>query len=374
MISRVMSVGLLALLLPLGAAAQGGEEDHSQHDMSGHDMSDHDMSGHAAHTGATEHIHHHHQSGAWMVEYRFMSMYMDGLLDGTHSISSTDISGALPGTPPTRDPTKPYMMAPVDMTMDMHMLMVMYGMTPRLALMVMGTYRDNDMSMIMHMPMMDMTGDMKTNGFGDSLLGVMYTPDSGGWTASLSVSLPTGSVDETVHMTMGGTDPMTGDLVTITNTLRAPYEMQLGSGTWDLIPSVTYKGSENRLGWGGQASYKWRLGENSEDYTLGNVVDAVGWLRYTVADPVILSGKLRFLNRGRVSGRDPAMNPMMSPSADPNAQGGTRLDLSAGMNTFFGEGHSIGLEFGVPVYQDLNGPQLEADWVLSLTYQYMPMQ
>jgi len=352
--------GLLLIAVPLAARAADEPVDHSRHDMTGH----------TTHTGAADHIHHRHQQGHWMLEYRYMRMSMDGLRDGTESVDSRDISGALPGIPPTRDPDKLYMMAPVDMSMDMHMLMVMYGLTPRLSLMGMGTYLDNDMSMIMHMPVMDMRGDMQTSGLGDSLLGAMYVLNDA-WTASLSLGIPTGSVDETVTTTMTGTDPM-GGTVTTTSTTRAPYPMQLGSGTWDLIPSATYAGSRDRMGWGAQASYTWRVGDNAEDYTLGDAVEVFGWLRYAANDRLMLSGKLRFLDRGNISGMDPAINPAMSPSADPDTQGGTRVDVTAGLNWFFGGVHSVGVEFGVPVYQNLDGPQLETDWILSLTYQYMP--
>ena len=351
----------LLFLLAVGATAQADGEDHSQHGMAGH----------ATHTGAADHIHHRHQQGHWMLEYRFMRMSMDGLRDGTDGIDSREISGALPGMPPTIDPSKPYIMAPVDMTMDMHMVMLMYGLTPRLSLMAMGSYLDNDMAMIMHMPNLDMTGDMQTDGLGDSLLGLMYVLDDA-WTASFSVSIPTGSVDETVEMTMTGTNPVSGAVMSVTNTTRAPYPMQLGSGTWDLIPAVTYAHSVDRLGWGGQASYVWHTGENSEDYTVGNTLETFGWVKYAANDWLMLSGKLRALNRDRVNGQDPALNPAMSPSADPAAQGGTWVDVSAGVNVFVGHGHSLGVEFGVPIYQDLNGPQLETDWILSLTYQFMP--
>jgi len=86
----------------------------------------------------------------------------------------------------------------------------------------------------------------------------------------------------------------------------------------------------------------------------------------------MLSGKLQLLDHDRISGSDPALNPAMSPSADAATHGGTWVNVSVGLNAFFGRGHSIGLEYGVPVYQRLDGPQLETDAILSLTYQFMP--
>jgi hypothetical protein len=348
------------------AVAASAEEDHS-----GHDMGDHDMTEHAAHTGAAAHIHHRHQQGAWMVEYRFMRMSMSDLRDGTNGVDTRDISGVLPGMPPVADPTKPYRMSPTDMTMDMHMLMVMYGLTERVSLMGMAAYRENEMDMVMHMPIMDMFGTMETDGLGDTLIGAMLQLEDN-WTVSASLSLPTGDIDERVDMRMTGVNPMTGMPMTVVNQdIKAGYPMQLGSGTYDLIPAVTYTRSYDGAGWGFQASYVWRIGENDNDYTLGNVAEVFGWGKYVVNPRLLLSSKLAYKNWGRIDGQDPEINPAMSPVNDPRATGGQRLDFSVGANTFFGDGHSLGIEFGLPVYQDLNGPQMEMDWILSFVYQYM---
>ena len=351
------------LLVPLAAVSNAEEVDHSAHE-------DHDMRAHSAHTGAAAHIHHQHSRGDWMLEYRYMRMNMDGLLDGTDHVGTREISGVLPGMPPMRDPSKPYRMAPTEMTMDMHMVMVMYGLTDRVSMMLMGSYLKNEMDMIMHMPAMDMVGTMKTDGLGDTLWGVMDAISSK-WTASFSVSIPTGDIDERDTVTMQGMNPATGMTVSVTNDVKAGYPMQLGSGTWDLIPAVTYADSTEKLGWGFQASYVWRLGENDNDYTLGNVVKAFGWAKYVLTPKLLGTGKLNIMDWGRIDGQDPEIDPTLAPTTDPRATGGTRVDLSLGLNGFLGGGHAVGIEFGVPVYQDLNGPQMETDWILSFSYQLM---
>jgi len=33
---------------------------------------------------------------------------------------------------------------------------------------------------------------------------------------------------------------------------RLPYPMQIGSGTFDLYPGLTYTGQRDQAGWGGQ--------------------------------------------------------------------------------------------------------------------------
>ena len=330
------------------------------------------MSSHAGHMGAADRIHHRHPRGAWMFEYRYMRMDMNGLLDGTDSVDTRNISGALPGMPPIKDPDKDYMMAPTSMTMDMHMLMAMYGLTDRVSLMLMGSWLRNEMDMIMHMPVMDMTGSMQTDGFGDMLFGTMDAINDA-WTVSLSFSIPTGSVDEYDTVTMQGVNPMTQMPMSNTRVVKAGYPMQLGTGTWDLIPSVTYTDSIEKFGWGLQAGYRWHLGTNDNGYTWGNALQVVGWGKYAITASLLGVGKLTVIDRRRMDGQDPELDPERSPVTDPRATGGTRVDLSTGLNGFFGENqsHVLGAEFGIPVYQDLNGPQMETDWILSLSYQLM---
>jgi hypothetical protein len=174
---------------------QAQEMDHEQHGDMGAMAMQHEQG------GADDQMDHGHGRGMWMFEYEFMGMHMEGLLDGTDSVDSRDISGALPGDPPIKDPTKDYMMSPTEMRMDMHMFMLMYGLTDKTSLMLMLSYLDNDMDMVMHMPAMDMFGDMSTSGLGDTVLEGLYSINNK-WTAGLGLSIPTGSIDEMVTMEM----------------------------------------------------------------------------------------------------------------------------------------------------------------------------
>ncbi len=122
------------------------------------------------------------------------------------------------------------MMIPTSMTMDMQMVMAMYGITDRVTVMAMTSYVANKMKMTMDMgPIMGTfsSAPMSTSGFGDSELRGMYKINNY-FVGSLGLSLPTGSIKRTVDvMGMG---------------MRAPYDMQLGSGTYDLKPALTYNG------------------------------------------------------------------------------------------------------------------------------------
>jgi len=60
----------------------------------------------------------------------------------------------------------------------------------------------------------------------------------------------------------------------------------------------------------------------------------------------------------------------MVPTADPHLRGGKRIDVGLGLNLLDREGDFEGqrlyVEFAMPVYQSLDGPQLETDWTLQI--------
>ncbi len=84
--------------------------------------------------------------------------------------------------------------------------------------------------------------------------------------------------------------------------------------------------------------------------------------------------RLTARSTGRVDGRDPNIVAPVQ-TADPSFQGGDRADLGVGINLSGQEGSRRGLRFGgelgIPIYQDLNGPQMEADWSFTAVLRYM---
>ena len=296
-----------------------------------------------------------HEAGSWMFEYRFMRMEMGDLREGT---DDTDARSVI------RDPSTTYMMAPTEMTMDMHMLMAMYGQTDRLSWMVMLNYLDNEMDMLMFMPMMGAfvkADSMKSDGLGDTEVAAMYRLDSANTNDTLllnvGLSLPTGSVDE---------EDSDGNLL--------PYGMQLGSGTFDLKPGVTYSYRMDSWDFGAQASYTMRLNDNDQDYNQGDRLDAQGWAKYGFGQGTTATARLAYSDWDSIDGAAEditAMQLRMSPTFDPDNYGGNRWDLSVGVSHAFGGGHMLGFEYGQPIAQDLNGVQMKTDSMLSLAYQYM---
>jgi hypothetical protein len=67
---------------------------------------------------------------------------------------------------------------------------------------------------------------------------------------------------------------------------------------------------------------------------------------------------------------DPELNPGSNPESNPALTGGRRLDLLVGVHLYAPrgcwKGTRLSIEGGVPIYQSLNGPQLEHDFQLSV--------
>jgi nitrous oxide reductase accessory protein NosL len=306
-------------------------------------------------------IYHTHPAGMWMVNYKFMHTDMGGLRDGTTNVDQSSVGFM-------RNKPYNYMMIPTSMTMDMHMFMLMYGVTDRLTVMAMANYQANKMEMLMDMGPGKMIKDeppMRTSGFGDTELRGVYKI-SKYFVGSLGLSLPTGSIEK--------------DFETMRMTFRAPYDMQLGSGTFDLRPALTYSGlSEDALwNWGAQAMYTIHLGKNENDWSFSDNLKVTGWLQRALG-PLTSWVRLAYNDTGRIRGKDSEIEKINHPSmgmgapmpdADPNNYGGQRLDGLIGLS--FTKGPvSFGIEGGIPFYQNLNGLQLKTRWVLNAGIQVM---
>lgn len=351
---------LLTALLPWLAASAAAED--------GHRHGAHPASAHAPIGVMGDHL---HARGEVMLSYRFMRMEMAGSRDGTDALAADEIVTSLPnrffglpGQPPT------LRVVPEEMTMDMHMVGVMVGLSGRVTLTAMGAFVTNDMDHVTYRGPVgtDRLGGFETSteGIGDTRLGALVALDrQGRWRthAGLAVSLPTGSTTER------------GEILTPTGatpTVRLPYAMQLGSGTFDLLPSVTTLGRAGRFSWGAQASATVRLDENDEGYALGDRLSGTAWLARDLAP--WLSGSLRAeaATQGRIEGRDGAIaGPVQT--ADPDNYGGETVTLALGANLIAPSGplagHRLAVEGGLPLYRDLNGPQLETDWTLTIGWQ-----
>jgi len=292
---------------------------------------------------------HLHNQGEFMFSYRYMHMDMDGSRTGTQRVSARDTVGTMsqPGQ---------FMVAPISMPMDMHMLGAMYGLSDNITLMGMVSYADNSMD---HLIRNGREFTTRSSGIGDTKLSAMvslFDTDHHKVHWQLGVSLPTGSTTER------------DDTPTMQDAFL-PYAMQIGSGTYDILPAITYSGKNDTLSWGAQLNAVVRTGDNDEGYTLGDRLGATSWIAKDVNDHLSLSLRVNYQDKDAIDGRNPALNPNIIQTAVPALQEGNRIDLLLGLNYLFDNGHRLAIEYASPIRQDLVGPQLEIDSVLSLGWQ-----
>jgi len=282
--------------------------------------------------------------GKWMVSYRYSFMSMDGNRDGTDNLTTDEVLNEFPVTPE-------------DMTMEMHMFGVMYAPADNLTLMAMLPFVSKEMD---HITRRNTTFTTESEGLGDlkfTGLYQLFNQNRQSVHLNLGFSVPTGSIDER-------DDTPAGDDVIL------PYPMQIGSGTLDLRPGIAYLGQTEDWSWGAQANAVLRLGENDRGYTVGNRYQLTGWAAHQLSDQFSVSLRLDGETWEDYDGADPALNPDIIPTADPNLRGGTRFDLGLGLNVHLPNSDfpvdRLAVEFEVPLYQSLDGPQLKTDWQLTL--------
>jgi len=309
---------------------------------------------------------HIHQKGEWMVSYRYMTMSMHGVMEGSSKISNADVFS---------QPNN-YVMSPQTMRMDMHMLMLMYGLTNRITLMAMLNYNYTTMTMVPFvaaMPAMPgmpagqtMNPVMQTQGIGDLKISAMYgilNTRNHQLLVNGGLSIPTGSAN-----LMGGANSG------YDNT-RLSYTMQLGSGTWDLWPLINYIYKYNRLSLSAQLQSIIRLGYNTVGYNLGNQYTGNLWAGYRWLQSWGSTLRLEAINSSGINGSDPDLYTLTEPSANYLNYGGTRISTYIGTSYRVTQGalknNTLSAEVGIPIYQNYNGVQMANTWSLFATWTYM---
>ncbi len=309
---------------------------------------------------------HMHEGGEAMIGLRFERFRYGGTnQSGTDEIADPAIVAA------------GYSVRTTSMTMDMVMLDLMYAPSENITLMVMPHYMWHRMEMVgidpdagtggghggheghggAHaMPFGEVHGH-GTEGFGDTLVSASYRLARGpklSAHATLGVWVPTGASDKT---NADGT--------------FVHYGMQPGGGTWDLEPSVTVSGRAGGLGWGAQASYRWKTDQsNASGFAFGDKARATGWLSYLLGSAVGATARLEYVHEGQVQGHYNGPHHHSSPPDRQENYGGDTVTAGLGLNWLLpvrtAQRPQLGAEVAVPIYQDLNGIQAPQEWRFSL--------
>jgi len=313
-------------------------------------------------------VDHMHKAGELMIGYRYGWSRQGGdYLLGTDAAGENRILHRACDNPPVPG-HEHCSMKQSRMTMQMHMLDIMYAPTDWLTLMVMPQWMKMDMTMVpvddpaamhsghgMHMG----AHGHGTDGLGDTTFGALVRLSKGAsysFHTGLMFSAPTGSTSEKTSA---------GQLT--------HYMMQLGSGTWDFLPSLTYTGNAGRWGWGLQASGVVRLeDENDQGYRLGDVFQTTAWGSYRVADWLSASVRLLRTQQSRIEGSRTHTGSGASPADLPFNYGGNFWDIGFGINTVVPsgalQGHRLGVEWLQPIRDEVNGYQPKRDGSLMVNW------
>lgn len=245
------------------------------------------------------------------------------------------------------------------MTMDMAMLHLMYAPSDRVTLMLSPSWMRMGMTMKglpgadddhgghggHHALLPGETMHHSAQGTGDTQFGAVVALSRRpalSVLAGLMVSAPTGKV---IRKNADGS--------------YLHYMMQGGSGTWDLNPSLTLRGSGQGFSWGVQTAYLFRAEKaNAAGFRFGDRFTATGWLAKPLSPRFSLSARALYSAEGAISGHYNGPHSHAAPVDRQRNYGGRRLELGLGGNLVVGERLRLGAEATVPVYQQVNGIQV----------------
>ena len=284
---------------------------------------------------------HAHKTGEVMVEYKFMFMSMDDNRLGRETLS--DVAAR---TASGID----FMVVPTRMDMNMHMFHVMYAPSDEITLYMMPMWTSVTMD---HRRMNGTTFRTHNEGFDDLAAGALWLLESeedGEWIANLGFSVPTGDLNNRTDRAMPPTETL------------LPYPMRLGSGTFDARPGLTYKKYWERSSAGLQFQADLPVGENYRDYSVGNVYQLNGWFSQQLGDRFSTSVRFEGLLRENFNGADDELVPGMASMARSDMRGGDSVNLGLGFIWSLVDGSRLNFEWVKPIYQDLDGVQLETDY------------
>ena len=314
----------------------------------------HDLKHNRVDTHAPAHMFgdHAHKKGQWMVEYKYMNMTMGGNRSGTSSLTDLEALNFLgsTGTPGTDI----YGATPTAMTMEMHMVHIMYGVTDCVTAYVVPMWQVNTMD---HLRRNNTTFRVTNSGFSDLVFGALWKAwenDCEELIFKFGWSAPTGSID--------GTPPGSA--------AEYPYPMRLGSGTWDARPGVMYKRFWEYWSAGVQAHFDLPMGLNDEGYRMGNEYRLNGWVTRVIdcEKTLAVSFRVEADFKSNYVGADPDLNPIMISTADPDMRGGEFVNFGYGAMYRLPCGGLLNAEIAHKVYQRLRGVQLEQDWSLAAAW------
>lgn len=284
---------------------------------------------------------------------RYQPIEWAGLRDGTTRVEPADL---------VVGPEAPFVVAPTRVTMFTATVSMQAGISDRVRLLAALPFHNQAMTNI------NGTGaSFRTfaKGIGDLEVGARFVAlQRPRLTAALdaAMALPTGSIDRThTYPNPDGTLP------------QLPYTMQPGAGVPSFRPALTLSGGMPQIHWGARIGVTRFAGTNARGWAPGHRASVTAWGSLPLAPEVAFSMRGEWHRWGDLRGQDasPSLSPSLMPTARPDLQGGSRLDLGAGMQWLASDGLRFAAEYLLPIRQDLHGPQLARRWSVILAVEVL---
>ena len=290
--------------------------------------------------------------GEFLVEYRYMHASLDGNRVGTKKVADNEALAI------GQSLNTNFGATPTGMSADIHVLRFMYGWSDNVTLYKSLQFPSLKMDYLRNTPFGALSGmpfTTQNEGFGDVGLGALwcvYECEHQELIVNLGSSFRTGDISNT---TTEPTGLVPQDF---------SYPMRLGSGTFNLRPGVTYKKNLCQGSLGMQFQTDLPIGRSSDNYSVSDEFRLNTWYSHSLSEKLTLSLRLENLWKSNFEGRDTDLLRNFTSVNRPDMRGGYWLNLGYGFNWAFLCDQRIDLEVIHPIYQDLDGIQLEQDWSL----------
>lgn len=306
------------------------------------------------------------ENSRWHVAYYYRRAKFEGYRDGTNDLPTSVV--LFDGNPANRT-DKNFPVVPTKIIQQAHILNIAYQIDELSSVHFVVPYIVQTTDHISIVPGFAQF-TISSQGIGDVVMS--YTRrlwQNGKHTVLVNagLSFPIGSINEE-----GDTPRAPGDQ-------QLPFTMQIGSGTVDLPASINYSGYAGKWIWGGELSGKVRFGKNSRNYRLGNRAGLTSWLRVRVSNWLEPSVKLDYQYSEHIHGIDdellvPAAFPFPAAITNPKFFGGHKLFAVVGVQLKPPieslRQHTIYFSFSKPIYQSLNGIQVQEDHNFNISWKW----
>lgn len=284
----------------------------------------------------------------------------NGIMVGNNRISPSTVALT---TPWFFNPAYPDRVAPLYRTSSYQTGKIHYGITEKLSLAATASIIENVVGEQVYLGSSGAipftTPSFSTYGFSDlttTLVYKIYEDEVNRLQVNIGAAYPVGLNTATATLPTSNGTWITG---------RVNYALQPSANTFDFMPGLLYGGNIGSYSWG--IAYRGRipLTSNPQGWRYGNTHEFHAWLSYELMNGVQPTFRLQNTLEGRVNGFDLYIN-AKAPGSNPNSNGGERIETFGGailsgkligINPF-----SLAVEAGVPVYQNLNGPQMQKNW------------